>query len=270
MPRVGMNPLADTRLPPSPRIIAAVITHLPNRRGYHAQRFEVIQECLTSLRETADIPLYVWDNGSDNWLKEWLLKVAKPDYLTLSPNIGKASARTAILRTFRSETIICMSDDDIRYYPGWLDAHLELLDGFPNVGVVSGCPVRTQFRWGTAATMRWARENATLRTGRFISEQWDYDFCQSIGRDYLTHLGETAEEVDYVIEYNGYEAYATAHHMQFVGYAGRLSGIGLWTDRAMRAEQTFDVAVDELGMLRLTTLQRYTRHLGNILEKEVA
>lgn len=266
--RVGMNPMIEAKLPPAPRVIAAMITHLPHRKGYHAQRFEVIQACIESLRETSDIPLYIWDNGSDAKFKDWLTRDVKPEYLTLAPNIGKASARTAIMRTFSLDTVVCYSDDDIQYSPGWLDAHLQLLEGFPNVGVVSGCPVRTQFRWGIDNTLAWARANATLRTGRFISEQWDFDYCQSIGRDYLEHLGDSAKDVDYVIEYKGMQAYATAHHMQFIGYAGRLGVIGLWTDQAMRAEQTFDVTVDKLKLLRLTTIERYTQHLGNVLEKE--
>jgi hypothetical protein len=262
-----MNPLADVILPPLPPIVAAVITHLPNREGYHKERFEVIEACWASLNHQG-LPLYIWDNGSDAEFRDWLQKVARPQYLTLSPNIGKASARTAILRTFPPKTIVCMSDDDIYFYPGFLDAHLELLNGFPNVGAVSGCPIRTQFRWGNEATLKWARENAALTSGRFIPDEWEFDFCRSIGRDYYGyHIGKTADEVDWLIEYNGLKAYATAHHMQFVGYAGRLGGIGLWTDHAMRAEKAFDCAIDELGMLRLTTTERYTKHMGNVLEK---
>ena len=266
MPRVGINPLAETVLPEAPKAIAAVITHLPNREGYHARRFEVIERCIQSIRDTCNLPLYVWDNGSDEWLREWLLKIAKPEYLTLSPNIGKASARTAILRSFHPDTVICLSDDDIRYSPGWFPAHMELLDGFPNVGAVSGCPIRTGFRWGVGSTLTWARKNGALRQGKFIPEQWDFDFCASIGRDYLFHLRETQNEVDYVVEYKGLSAYATAHHMQFACYAGRLAQIPCWTDRAMRMEQAFDIAIDKAGMLRLTTLERYTIHLGNVLE----
>ena len=267
--RTGMNPLAEAKLPPAPPIVAAVITHLPNREGYHAQRFEVIDACLRSmiLHATRDVPLYIWDNGSDAEFRDWLVKKLQPDYLTLSPNIGKASARTAILRTFPSKTVICLSDDDIFFHMGWLDASLELLEGFPNVGVVSGCPIRTQFRWGNRSTMNWARQNAKLTSGRFIPDEWEFDFCKSIGRDYAYHVEDTAKEKDYLIEYNGLKAYATGHHMQFVCYAGRLSGIGLWPDRAMRAEQTFDTAIDGLGLLRLTTVERYTQHMGNVLEK---
>jgi glycosyltransferase involved in cell wall biosynthesis len=268
--RVGMNPNVDTRLPPAPSVIAAVITHLPNRKGYHAQRFEVIQYCLESLRNTAQIPLYIWDNGSDDKFRTWLVKEAKPDYLTLSPNIGKATARTAILRTFPPRTVICYSDDDIEYLPGWLDAQLELLNGFPNVGVVSGCPIRTQFRWGNQATLKWANDFAILKSGRWIPNEWELDFCRSIGRDYTQHMNDSADEVDYKVFYQGLSAYCTAHHMQFIGYAEHLGKIGLWTDRAMRVDQSFDVAIDRMGLLRLTTIERYTRHIGNVLEAEYA
>lgn len=265
MPRVGTNPLQDATLSPSPRMVAAVITHLPSRAGYHEYRFEVIEACIKSVRETCNLPLYVWDNGSDAAFREWLI-AQRPEYLTLSPNIGKASARTAIMRAFPPKTVVCISDDDIKYFPNWLPAHLELLEGFPNVGVVSGCPVRTSFRWGNEFTKFWAREHATLRVGKFIPEQWDYDFCISIGRDYLWHLGASKDDMDYVIEHNGLSAYATAHHMQFVCYNNRIDKALGFTNKAMRQEQGFDYLLDFLKLLRLTTLERYTIHLGNVLE----
>ena len=268
--RVGINPLTETRLPDRPHVLAAVITHLPNRSGYHARRFQVIQDCLASIRRTADLPLYIWDNGSDQDFRHWLVDEIQPEYLTLSRNIGKASARTAIFRSFPPGTVICMSDDDIYYEPDWLPAHLDLLAGFPNVGAVSGCPVRTGFRWGINSTVKWAEENAELEVGRFISDRLDYEFCASIGRNYQHHLEMTREDRDYRIRYEGMVAYATAHHMQFVGLADRVSRIELWTNHAMRAEQTFDVAMDRAGMLRLTTTDRYTIHMGNIPEEEFA
>jgi hypothetical protein len=102
--------------------------------------------------------------------------------------------------------------------------------------------------------------------GRYIPDEWDFDYCQSIGRDYAHHVEGSQKDLDYLIEYKGMKAYATAHHMQFICYAGKLAGIGLWPDRAMRAEQTFDTAIDQLGLLRLTTVERYTKHMGNVLE----
>jgi hypothetical protein len=38
---------------------------------------------------------------------------------------------------------------------------------------------------------------------------------------------------------------------------------------AMGDEKPFDWAVDNAGLLRLTTTERYTRHIGNILDDEL-
>jgi hypothetical protein len=268
MPRIGHNPLVNDSLPPYPGIVLVMITHLPNRMGYHEQRLEVIQQSIETMRENAgrDLPLYIWDNGSDQGFKYWLVCNLKPDYLTLAPNVGKASARTATLRSFPSNTILCFSDDDILYQPNWLLPQLDLLYTFPNVGAVSGCPIRTQSRWGIDYTLDWATKEAELNVGRFIPEKWEYDYCMSIGRDFEEYLESSANDKDYLISYKGKRAYAMAHHMQFIGVAGRLSDLKMWPRQAMRAEQEFDIAVDNLMLLRLTTTERYTTHMGNRLE----
>lgn len=267
--RTGINPLVEANVPPLPDLVAAVITHLPNRIGYHAGRLAVIQESLRSMRSSVGraLPLYVWDNGSDAEFRSWLVNELRPEFLTLSPNVGKANARTAILRSFPPRTIVCLSDDDIQFMPGWLEPQISLLQGFPNVGAVSGCPIRSQARWGIDSTLDWARSTAgvELETGRFIPDRWEYDYCLSIGRDYLHHLEESALDVDYRIKYRGLSAYAMAHHMQFICYAGALSGLQLWSNRAMRQELPFDLAVDRLGLLRLTTTERLAVHIGNVL-----
>lgn len=268
MPRVGRNPLTHDSLPPLPSIIAVVITHLPHRQGYHEHRFEVIRACIASMLDNAgrELPLYIWDNGSDKQFRSWLMYELEPDYLTLSPNIGKASARTAILRSFPPDTVLCFSDDDILFDPGWLDPQIELLYKFPQVGAVSGCPVRAQSRHAVGNTLAWARDHAELEIGRFIPEEWEQDFCLSIERDYQYHLADTAKDVDYLIRYNGMEAYAMSHHMQFICMAGRLNGLEYWPRQAMRAERDFDKAIDSLRLLRLTTTGRYTKHMGNVME----
>ena len=268
MPRVGHNPLTNDSLPPLPGIIAAIITHLPNREGYHAQRFDVINRCIESLTANAerDLPLYIWDNGSDPEFRHYLAKDIKPDYLMLSPNIGKASARTAILRTWPPDTVICFSDDDILYNPDWLNPQLDLLYTFPDVGAVSGCPIRAQSRFSISSTLDWAQRNAEIDIGHHIPEEWEQEFCRSIGRDYQYHRGDTASDRDYLIRYKGMKAYAMAHHMQFICLAGRLSSLEYWPRQAMRAERSFDKSIDDLGLLRLTTTERHTQHIGNIME----
>ena len=267
--RVGNNPLTGGMAKQMPELVAAVITHLPDLEGYHAGRMEVVQHCLNSLRENAGrmIPVLVWDNGSGPELRDWLVNYLKPEFLVLSPNVGKASARASIIRAFRPETVVCISDDDMYYHPNWLEPQLKLLNHFPNVGAVSGYPVRTQFRWGNAATIKWAQEaGAAITRGKLIPEEWDRDFCISIGRDWDYQVATTVDDQETMIEWKGVRAYATAHHCQFICRAGALEYIVAWDEEAMSDEKLFDKAIDAHGMLRLTTTERLVQHIGNVME----
>lgn len=278
--RTGFNPNRRAPLPAPPPFIASVITHLPSTEGYHEQRLEIVQLCLNSMRENAETKPYImiFDNGSCPALTDWLYEDYKPDTLILSPNIGKFSARAAIFRQIHPGIIISCSDDDIYYYPGWDTAQLGILHTYPNVGVVSGYPVRTQFRWAIDSNMSWAEEmmdlgdhNFEIEHGRFIPDEYERDFAISIGRDPDFQLGEyTKDDEDIKFRYNDIEAYATSHHCQFLGYAGRLAPLTTWDGLATTDEREgWDHKIDDAGLLRLCTIKRYTQHIGNILEPEL-
>lgn len=270
--RVGQNPNRNATVTGYAPVIIAAITHLPNMHGYHERRFEVIRASLETMRANAGEThqVMIWDNGSCTEFRDWLVHEYRPDYLMTSPNIGKASARAGIIRALPPLTVVGVADDDIYYYPGWLTAQIELLHGFPNVGQVSGCPIRTQARWGNAKTLQWAQQNARLEWGKHIPEDYERDFCAGIGRDYEWHRKYTEKDLDPLITYQGMRVYGTAHHCQFIGYAGKLAPIVRWDLEAMGDEKPFDNAVDAAGLLRLTTTQRYTRHMGNVIDKDIA
>ena len=266
--RIGSNPLHDKRITELKPVVLAVITHLPEQKGYHADRLEVVQTCIRSMiKDNEDCSLVIWDNGSCSALRNWL-RLQKPDIFIESRNVGKTSARTSIFRMFPPETIICMSDDDILYYPGWLEAQMQILTTYPNVSCVSGNPIRTSFRWGCENTIKWMKEHDILEVGRFIPEQYERDFCVSIGREYEWHKKYTENDVDYRgRSLNGVYAYATSHHCQFIARAG-VADIMQFDDHAMGDEKPFDVAMDKIG-LRLSTVKRNTRHIGNVIHPEL-
>lgn len=266
--RRGINPLYRVSAPDHlPSMVASVITHLPNRVGYHAQRLEIVKACLVSMRNgAAGIPVMVWDNGSCGELRMWLRDVYHPEYLVLSPNVGKSSARASIVHMFPPETIIGISDDDMLFYPDWMYAHLALLDGFPNVGAVSGWPVRVSFGWGNENTIAWAHKNGAVECGRFIADDQERDYAVSVGMDEHSHAERTAAKQDVMITYNGLWAYAEAQHCQFMAYAGRIAQFCGYSNQAMGTEIPFDNAIDGAGLLRLTTIGRYTWHMGNIID----
>lgn len=264
--RVGRNPLINREAPAHfPDVLLAVITHLPNSEGYHRERFAIVKNCIRSLIATSGgNSILVWDNGSSaefaNWLTTWL----EPDYLTLSPNIGKEAARAAILNMVPPDTIVALCDDDMLFEVGWLDAHLQLLKGFPNVGAVSGFPNRFSFGWGIDATLQWARDNALLEQGRFIPEQYESDYARSIGvkPERLAEINK--DKQDYRVTYNGMTAYTQASHCQFVCVAGKIAPLCDYSKGALGDEQPFDKAIDTAGLLRLTTTTRYVKHMGNV------
>lgn len=269
--RVGNNPkrtqYADSQFS---AFFLCAVTHLPSRDGYHAQRFEVVTECLKSMRDGAVLPhtFAVWDNGSDEGFRSWLTHEFRPDFLILSGNVGLTAAKTSLFRLAPPGSVIAYADDDMLFRPGWLEPQIALLSGFPNVACVSCYPVRTQQRWGNSNTLAWAKKNAKLEVGRFMLDSDERDFARSVGREPTWHADYTAHDLDYRITYRGISAYATAHHCQMVARAEVLARIVRYDAAAMAPERLFDDKLDELG-LRLCTIERYARHVGNVLDDEI-
>jgi len=269
--RTEMNPNRRTKADGYAPYIASSVTHLPNFEGYHQERFEVVKTSLTTMRENAglDCQILIWDNGSCQEFRDWLLNEYKPDYVVLSNNVGLSNARAGLIRMLPPDVILGVADDDMYYYPDWFKAQVELMKYFPNVGQVSGYPVRTQMRWGNKRTLEWARKVAVVEEGSFIPAEWDRDYCTSIGRDYEWHKKQTENDWDYRITYRGVQAYAFAHHCQFICKVKLLANLMRFTTEAMSDDKPFDWAVDNTGMLRLTTINRYTRHIGNVLDDDL-
>jgi hypothetical protein len=170
----------------------------------------------------------------------------------------------------KPSAIMTVTDDDMLFYPGWFDESLKLLHTYPDVGKISCYPVRTQGRWGVANTIKWAKENAKLEIGRYITEEEDYDFCTSIGRDYNYQLEYTLGEMDHRVSYKDTRAYCFGHHCQFMAYVGRIIPFCERVDSCMHDEKPFEIAIDNAGLLQLTTVKRYARHIGNIIDAKVA
>jgi glycosyltransferase involved in cell wall biosynthesis len=240
--------------------------------GYHEDRLNVIKASLESMRANAgaDCQIMVWDNGSCDKLLYWLKRSYQPDFLIQAPNMGKSIARASIVNMLPEKTVVGVADDDMFYYPDWLDMQLEILNTFPNVGTVSGWPVRTQFRFHNRFTLEWGQRFASsFERGRFISEQEEQDFCTSVERDYKWHKNYTKRDIDTKLSFRGVEAYATGHHCQWIGRAGKIAPLLHYSRKAMEDERIFEYAVDAAKLLRLTTVKRYTRHIGNKLDKEL-
>jgi hypothetical protein len=263
--RSGRNPLKYKEIAKPPKVVAAAIVHLPNQDGYHSERFEIVKLSLLSMREYGNVPVLVWDNGSCEALRDWLVNEYKPDYLILSPNVGKTSAMAGIFRMFPPETIISCADDDMLYSAGWLTAELEVLDRFPPA-VVSASPNRFAFEQGhNEYTLNFARSGDWLKVGKFIPDDWELDFAHSLG--VIKPLAPN--QLDYRINYNGMLVYASAQHCQFLTSVKDFAPLTQFDNYGSADENKLDERIDAAGILRLTTNYRYVQHMGNVLDADL-
>lgn len=270
--RKGNNPRRGKDCARYTKVVLSVVTHLPELTGYHERRFEVVKTCLQSMKQNSggEYTVIVWDNGSCEQFREWVRQEYKPDIFVESDNIGKNLARSSIFGMLPPEQIVSYCDDDIYFYPNWLDPQLELLKSFPDTACVSGYPVRTQFRWGNENTLTRLESVCKIEKGKFIPDKWEDDFAVSTGRDVREHRQLTVKDFDIIGEYKGHAAYLTAHHCQFIGKAETLRAAALSSALygSMPDERPFDIALDKLGN-RLTTIARLTRHIGNIIDDDL-
>jgi hypothetical protein len=268
-----MNPMFLKQPPGYPPLMAVVITHLPEGSDlYHKERLPIIKTSIASLRKFAgrDLPLMIWDNGSGPVLRSWLSGSLRPEWLILSPNIGKPPARASIMRMVPAETVVCLADDDMLYFPGWLDTQTNILDTYPNVGSVSGWPIRRSFFiGGNDKTIQWGKEHATIETGHFISADEDADYATSVGTDAASWLKWRPDLEQTIITYKGVRTYATSQHCQMICKAGNIAPLCKFEVDKKHGERGFDKSIDDAGLLRLTTEKRYTLHMGNILDDKL-
>lgn len=271
--RVGQNPAKFVKNVATPeRITVAVLNYIPFVSGFYADMPEVLSTCLHSIRKTADLPfdLLVFDNGSCPETRKYLMnefEYGNIQTLILSEkNLGKGGAWNVILSGAPGE-IIVYTDNDCLFYPGWMSNCLKILETFPNVGMVTARPFRTNPEFYTS-TVDWAQKTpgASMDRGQFIPWEVFYEFDNSLGQseeEIRTHY-ESSDDVR--IDYQGVTALAGASHWQFMARKEVLqSFLPFSMDRPMGQVRQLDRRMNEAGLLRLMPPKPYAMNMSNTL-----
>jgi hypothetical protein len=271
--RIGQNPAKYVKEVAKPaRITAAVLNYIPFLSGFYADALEVLKVCLESIRESADLPcdLLVFDNGSCEEARQYLLdehQAGRIQFLFLSEkNLGKGGAWNIILAGAPGE-IIAYTDSDAYFYPGWLSRSVQLLETFPNVGMVTARPFRTKEEY-YSQTLAWAQQadGVTVEQGQIIPFE--------VFRAFDLTLGQSEEEIrqhydtshDVRITCGGVSAFAGASHWQFVAYKSVLqSFLPFSMDRPMGQVRQLDQRMNEAGLLRLMVSDPLAQNMSNTL-----
>jgi len=279
MPRTGINPSRGRTTDYKPaRVTLAVLTYLPDTVAYYENRFDVTRLCLESLIVNTPEPydLLVFDNGSSPQMTDYLRSLRDAgdvDYLLLSGrNIGKIGALQMIVRTSPGE-ILAYADDDVFFLPGWLEAHLKIIDTYPRVGMVTGFYIRPHMRYGNDSALKFAEQpEVRVERGSLIPKEWEQQYVDNMGRTWERYNEEIVDLQDMALTYKGVETLVSAGHHQFVTPRSVLMEAlpPGWSGNLMGQMRDLDSTVDQLGYLRLTTRQPVTRLIGNVVGLEMA
>ncbi|MCJ7534104.1 MAG: glycosyltransferase family A protein [Anaerolineales bacterium] len=276
MARIGINPARGKISNYRPaKVTIALLIYIPHLEGYFQNRLDILRLALASVLANTELPfdLMVFDNGSCKEVVDYLMEMqdsGRIDYLLLSDrNIGKIGAFKILFRAVPGE-IVAYADDDIFFYPGWIEAQLEILENFPQVGMVSGVPIRDASDRSRKSLLKWIEDGEPglqLDTEYSIPDKWEMDWAESVGRDPAVHMQKIQDQKDLILTFKGVDAFGSASHFQFVTPKDVIVKAlpDIWGGNLMGEMMELDQAIDALGYLRLSTVDRYTQHLGNIL-----
>ncbi len=271
--RVGFNPYKDRVLEKSEYWHQVIVpVYIPHQNGYFKDALRILELCLNSIFSTSHSNTFVSvvDNGSCYEVAKILRELklgGKIHEIIETTSIGKLNAVFKALSGHNFE-LVTISDSDVLFIEGWQDATYEVFANFSEAGAVSPVPSSKMYGYFTENILMKYFFSNKLRFSNVQDPIAMKSFAVSIGnRDFYNdvHLNKYL-----TLENNNFKAVVGAGHFVCT-YRGEV-----FTDRSENfsnyklggnSEEMFlDKVVIDKNLWRLSTLNNYAFHLGNVLE----
>lgn len=273
--RKGQNPakFVNTVAKPSD-ITVVVLSYIPYQSGFYANTLQVLDTCLKSIRNETqlDFDLMVFDNGSCEKVQKYLLEEkvkGNIQFLILSEkNLGKGGAWNIIFEAAPGD-LIAYADSDIYFHENWLSKSKEILDIYPNVGMVTARPYITDHKYNTN-TLEWAnsKEEVITESGKLLSWENISSFLLSLGRTEEEIINEFESNDVTRLTFKEIDAIVGASHWQFLTRKETIKKfLPFDMSRPMGQVNRLDQRMNEERYLRLMTPEVLVDNLSNTLEE---
>lgn len=293
MARLGKSPQRELTNHRAPRkITLCMITHIPHIAGYYKDRMNITELSLQSMIENAGenrvFDVVILDQNSClEWktkLGSWQLSGWIDNVILLGNNIGKLEGLRFLFNSVQSD-IICYTDDDVLFYPDWLEEQEQLLR-IPGCELVTGSPVLTKFKFYKTA-LGVMKDSPSFKVeeakvGEEYPMRWmeDDGICRGITPEQYLKIVKKEEVAPNIVTYeptifiphvpNGIKAWAVGHHMQLTGNRKEIMKyLPKPTNKLMGMMREWDNAMSDAGILQLCTFERTCRHMGNVMDQQI-
>ena len=274
--RIGINPEKGKQIAHQAYHKIIVPIYVPNLEGYFKDGLRITKLCIESLIQTkhSKAILTVVNNNSCLEVREYLNQKFESggidELVHHNRNLGKIDAVIPIAKSSH-EVLITITDADVLFEPGWMQAVEKVYNVFPEAGMVSPVPLSTHYMMFTSSTILKSIFKGGLKIRKEIIDLAPMQrFSESIGRGDVFFDKSFRKTHALSIDRGGFLAVVGCGH--FVA-TYRSSVFKLTPERAseilhgkIAVNEFIDIPVDKGGFWRLATTINYAYHMGNVVE----
>jgi hypothetical protein len=272
--RVGFNPNKDKKLDKSDFFHQVIVPiYIPNEKEYFKDSLKILDYCLESLFKTSHAKTYITivNNGSCKQVVTYLNnlhKIGTIHEVIHTSSIGKLNAILKAVVGHQFD-LITVSDADVLFLNNWQDETYKIFNNFKKAGAVCTTPSSKSYKTYTSNIWFEKLFSKELKFSKVKNPKALKMFAQSIGDASFYNKSHLQKYL--TVEENNYKAVVGAGHFVTTYRSDIFSKIkhnySNYSLGGTSEAKLLDIPVIEKGYWRLSTLDNFTYHLGNVYEE---